>query len=91
MTGSSCNVIKKNGRSTFTSPRRIPMIIVGKTWHYLIFCTNFLSSPSRPEANSCGASGRFGIAAPSGCPSNVSISPSPKGEEPVNIFDNPES
>jgi hypothetical protein len=31
---------------------------------YFIFCTSRLSSPSRPEANSCGSSGRFGIAAP---------------------------
>ena len=45
-----------------------------------------MKSVSRPEENSCGASGINGMFAPSGWPSKTSKSPpSSKGEEPLKI------
>ena len=50
-------------------------------------CDSFFNSASNPEANSCGASGRFGISAPSGNPSiTSSVPPSSNGESPLNIL-----
>jgi len=55
------------------------------------FAVFFLSSPSRPDANSRSASGRFGIGAPSGTPSMASRSPpSPNRDEPLKILDKPD-
>ena len=54
---------------------------------YCSCCDSLFSSESKPEANSCGASGKLGISAPSGNPSiTSSLPPSSNGESPLNIL-----